>query len=160
MITVPDLAVVRSPFSVGEVLLSNATTGGPVMCLAPVGVRAYEGEAAASLDCWRCTRWAEAEAMLAGADPDRLERLSVREVVLRVPESHRDWLRAQLRGQLQAIVAFGEQASHARGRRWSEQAAKRLRDELAAAFPDEPWHVTAAGADEHADGRVAALAGR
>jgi hypothetical protein len=158
VIAVPDLVVACSPFGVGEVLLTDAAVDGPVMCLAPVGVRSHEREPVASLERWRCARWAEADALLAGAPPDQLDELSVRELVLLVPEPHQDWLRRQLEGQLKAIVAFGDHVSHVRGRRWAEQAAKRLRRELARAFPGESWHD--ADADASANGRIAALAAR
>lgn len=139
-----DLTVTPCPFGAGEVLFALAASGdrrgtAPTTCFAPSGVRAFEGESAEGLDCWRRAMWWNRDEVWS-EPPDTMQRLTWAELVTLLPAEHHHWVRLCARERLQAIRAFGVPADgdpQPAYRRCSEQAAERLLCALRDAFPDE-----------------------
>ena len=138
-----DLTVTPCPFGVGEVLFALAASGRegapPTTCFAPAGVRAFEGESAEDLDCWRRAMWWNPDEVWS-EPPDTMQRLTWTELVTLLPDEHHHWVRLCAQERLRAIRAFGVPADdedpQPAYRRCSEQAAERLLSALRDAFPD------------------------
>jgi hypothetical protein len=140
-----DLAVTQCPFGVGEVLFALAASNGqagsaPTTCVAPAGVRAFEGESAEDLDCWRRAMWWNREEVWS-EPPDTMQKLTWAELVGLLPDKHHHWVRLCARERLRAIRAFGVPADdddpQPAYQRCSERSAELLLRALRDAFPDE-----------------------